>query len=139
MVEFQNELGAVEYGMLKVLVEGDGVVRTGIHTQLAEDAGAQIVFVGSQHFFLLSVFCFYRFAGHMDGAVGTGRLAESAGHTVVLVVLVVRHGQGSAETVEHLQLFPVFGILFGHFLAEVDFDTGLHTRCQCADAVYQTS
>ena len=45
----------------------------------------------------------------------------------------------TTETVEHFQLFPVFGILLGHFLTEVYLDTGFHTRCQCTDAMHQTT
>ena len=125
--------------MFEVLVERDGIVRTSIDTELAEHTGAQIIFIGCQDFLFLSIFCFDGFAGHFDGIVRTSHLTQSASYTAMFIILIVGHIQRTTETVEHFQLFPVFGILLGHFLTEVYLDAGFHTRCQCTDAMHQTT
>ena len=43
-----DQFRAVEHSMLKILVERDGIVRAGIHTELAEHARTEVVFVLNQ-------------------------------------------------------------------------------------------
>ena len=115
MVQLPDKLRTVEHGILKTLVERDGAVRTGPHTQLTEHAGAKIVLVADKTLFLLAIFRLVKFALHRNGAVRACHLAQTAPHALVLVVLVVGHRERSAETVEHFQLLAVLGILLGHF------------------------
>ena len=98
MVQRQYQFAAVEYGMLEVLVERNGIVRAGIDAKLAEYARTEVVFVLRQYLLFLAVFRFYRLARHLDGVVGASRLAQAAGHAMVFVLLVVGHCQRAAET-----------------------------------------
>ena len=112
--------------MFEFRVELDGPVRATAHAELAIEAAAQIVLVAGQHLFLLALFVGHRLGHHPDRTVGAVHLTDAAGHALVLVVLVVGHDQLPAETVEHLQRVPVFGILFGGFLAEENPNRHLH-------------
>ena len=58
MVQRQYQFAAVEYGMLEVLVERNGVVRAGIDAKLAEYARTEVVFVLRQYLLFLAVFRF---------------------------------------------------------------------------------
>lgn len=109
MVQRQYQFAAVEYGMLEVLVERNGIVRAGIDAKLAEYARTEIVFVLRQYLLFLAVFRFYRLARHLDGVVGASRLAQAAGHAMVFVLLVVGHCQRAAETFGEFQRLPVSG------------------------------
>ena len=110
MIERQEKLGAVEDCMFEVLVESDSTVRAGIDAKLAEHARSQVVFVLGQYFLFLPVFGRDGFRCHLDGAVGASHLAESAGHTVMLVLFVMGHYKRAAETVEHIELIPDFRV-----------------------------
>ena len=125
--------------MFEVLVERDSIVRTSIDTKLTEHTSTQVIFISCQDFLLLAVLCLDGFADNLDGVIRTGHLTQTAGYTAMFVILIMGHVQCAAEPVEHFQLFPVFGILLGYFLTKIHLDTGLHTRCQCTDAVHQTT
>lgn len=133
VVQCQNELGTVEHGMLKFLVESDGMVWAGVDAQLAEHARAKVVFILGQNAFFLSVFRGDGLAGHFDGTVGAGHLAQSAGNATVLVPFIVWHDKCTTETVEHFQLPSVLRILFRNLLREE-----LAHRClqSCGKASY---
>ena len=62
MVQRQYQFRAVEYGMLEVLVERDGIVRAGIDAELAEHARTEVVFVLRQYLLFLAVFRFNHLA-----------------------------------------------------------------------------
>lgn len=53
MVQRQYQFAAVEYGMLEVLVERNGIVRAGIDAKLAEYARTEVVFVLRQYLLFL--------------------------------------------------------------------------------------
>mgnify|MGYP007057871261 CR=1 FL=1 len=57
-VQRHDQFRAVEHSMLKILVERDGIVRAGIHTELAEHARTEVVLVLSQYLLFLAVFRF---------------------------------------------------------------------------------
>ena len=48
-VQRHDQFRAVKHCMLKILVERDGIVRAGIHTELAEHARTEVVFVLNQY------------------------------------------------------------------------------------------
>ena len=135
MIQRQYQFAAVEYGMLKVLVECDGIVRTGIDAKLAEYTGAEVVFVFRQYLLFLAVFRFYGFARHLDGVVGTSHLAQAARDAMVLVPLIVGHCQRTPETFGEFQRLPVFRILFGSLLTAENGHSGFHTREQGSDTI----
>jgi len=68
-----------------------------------------MMFVEFLLLFTLFVHNFLR--NNFDGTVGAIYLANIAGSAFVLVVFVVWHGNFTLKTIEHLQRFPVFGIL----------------------------
>ena len=86
-----------------------------------------------------AVFRFYRLARHLDGVVGTSRLAQAAGHAMVFVLLVVGHCQRAAETFGEFQRLPVFRILFGSLLPPENGHGGFHARQQGSDTVYEAT
>ena len=139
VIQLQYKLRPVEYRMFEVLVERDSIVRTSIDTKLTEHTSTQVIFISCQDFLLLAVLCLDVFSDNLDGVIRTGHLTQTAGYTAMFVILIMGHVQCAAEPVEHFQLFPVFGILLGYFLTKIHLDTGLHTRCQCTDAVHQTT
>ena len=49
MVQRQYQFAAVEYGMLEVLVERNGIMRAGIDAKLAEYARTEVVFILRQY------------------------------------------------------------------------------------------
>ena len=139
MVQRQYQFAAVEYGMLEVLVERNGIVRAGIDAKLAEYARTEVVLVLRQYLLFLAVFRFYRLARHLDGVVGASRLAQAAGHAMVFVLLVVGHCQRAAETFGEFQRLPVFRILFGGLLPPENGHGGFHARQQGSDTVYEAA
>ena len=112
-VQRHDQFRAVEHSMLKILVERDGIVRAGIHTELAEHARTEVVLVLSNIFFFLAVFRFNHLAGHLDGVVGTSHLAQAASHAPMFIFVIMGHGQRATETVGEFQCRAVFRILFG--------------------------
>ena len=52
-VQRHDQFRAVKHCMLKILVERDGIVRAGIHTELAEHARTEVVLVLSQYLLFL--------------------------------------------------------------------------------------
>ena len=69
MIQFQDELGAVEYCMFEILVERDSIVRTSIDTKLTEHTSTQVIFISCQDFLLLAVLCLDGFADNLDGVI----------------------------------------------------------------------
>ena len=125
--------------MLEVLVEGDGAVGARVDAELAEHARAEVVLILGQHFLLFAVFRLDGFAGHVDGAVGAGHLAQAARHAMVLVAFVVGHDERAAETVEHLELLAVLGVLFGHLGREELAHGGLQADREAFDALEEAA
>ena len=115
VVKHSDEFRTVEHRILVALVKGDGIVRTGTRAELAEHARAQVVFILYQAFFLFAVFCFVKLARHFDSAVRTCHLAKAATHAFVLILLVVRHDERTAEAIEHHVRVAVFGVLLRNF------------------------
>ena len=131
MIELLQQLLALEHGVLEFVAEADGIVRTSIHAQFAEHARAQVVLIVNQYFSFLAVFAFHHLGSHLDGAVGAGHLAQTAGNAAVLVVLVVRHDQRATVALRDVQGgVAVFRILLRDILAEVYTDGGAHTDQQ---------
>ena len=96
----------------------------------AEHTAAEVVLVLHKALFLLTVFCFVKFAGHLNRTIGACHLAESATDALVFVGFVVGHDEGTTEAVEHLQLLTVFGILLGDFLREELTHRNLQPRAE---------
>ena len=135
MVQRQYQFAAVEYGMLEVLVERNGIVRAGIDAKLAEYARTEVLFVLRQYLLFLAVFRFYRLARHLDGVVGTSHLAQTASYTPMFIFIIMGHGQRATETVGEFQCRAVFRILFGS-LSSAEYGHGcFHTCQQRSDAV----
>lgn len=138
-VQRHDQFRAVEHSMLKILVERDGIVRAGIHTELAEHARTEVVFVLNQYLLFLAVFRFNHLAGHLDSVVGTSHLAQTASYTPMFIFIIMGHGQRATETVGEFQCRAVFRILFGS-LSSAEYGHGcLHTCQQRSDAVYESA
>ena len=125
--------------MFESRVETDRVVRTGVHAQVAEHTGSQVVFVFDQTTpGLARLFVRDGFGGDLYRTVRTGCLAESAGDALVFALGVVGHRERSAEAFVHFERRPVFGILLRDFRGDELFARYLEAREQGADAVKES-
>lgn len=137
-VQRHDQFRAVKHCMLKILVERDGIVRAGIHTELAEHARTEVVFVLNQYLLFL----------------------PSSVSTISPVTLIVSLGQAiwhkpqathrcsfyhyGAWSACHgngrrVSMSSGFRILFGS-LSSAEYGHGcLHTRQQRSDAVYESA
>ena len=70
MIQRQHQFATVEYCMLKILVECDGIMLTGIDAELAEYARTEVVLIFRQYLLFLTVFRLYGLTRHFDGVVG---------------------------------------------------------------------
>lgn len=93
MVKGQDEFVFLEHRILEVVAEFDGIVRTNVHTQVAEHARAQVVLILDQYFFLFPVGIFTHFGRELDGAVRTIHLTQPARDAMVVILFVVNHCQ----------------------------------------------
>ena len=139
MIQRQHQFATVEYCMLKILVECDGIMRTGIDAELAEYARTEVVLIFRQYLLFLTVFRLYGLTRHFDGVVGTSHLTQAASYAMMLVLLVVGHRQRTPEAFGEFQCFPVLRILFGGLLPAENGHSGFHARQQGADTVYEAT
>ena len=106
-------------------------MRTGIDTKLAKHAGAQIILILHQKLLFLPFRIFPHLGYHTNRIVGTGHLAQSAGHTMMLVLVVMNHFQLCPMTFRYVKRrMPVFRILLRHFLPEEHLDGCLQSSRQ---------
>ena len=78
------QFGTVKDGLFKFVGKFQGIVRTGVHTQLAEDAATQIVDVIIKHTFGLTVFGLDFLGDNLYRVVGTVHLAYTTCNTFVM-------------------------------------------------------
>lgn len=125
--------------MFEVGRETDRPGRAGIDAQTAEHARPQIVLVEHQPLAALARFGIGdHFGRDADGAVGTRRLAQAAGDTLVPALGVVRHGQFAAEAVEHPERGAVLRILLGDLGREKFAARHLESRQQGTQSVKES-
>lgn len=126
-----DELGTIENGIFKFVVEVQCAMRATGHAEHAVHALAVVVNVVLENLLFLALFGFHHFGFDDDGVVGAHHLTNTATHTLVLVEFVVRKDELATKAVEHLVLLAVFGIALGDFrspeFAHGHFQTGAQT------------
>jgi len=130
VIEYLDELRAVEHRVLVALVKGYGPMRTRTGAEHAEHAGSEVVFVLGQTLAFFSVLCLVHFARYLDCSVGTCHLAKAASYALVFVLLIVRHCQRAAKAFEHHVRGSVFRILFSNLGRKEFTHRGFETRAE---------